>query len=223
MDLMMHAYPREAIIADPHPLFREGVATRLTSWFPDVSVQHAADQEELSDSLRKGNPDLVISEILLPPGDIFATLQSYEGTPPLPFLILTQYKDPRLVRELCKLGVLGVMHKSSGPDVLEAAIRHAMRREVFLGPGISMTGPAEAKPEEADPRFRDYFQLRFELTRREIEVLGLIKRGMKNREIAEALFISEQTVSVHRKNIFRKVGVNNTQKLLRITYEHHLA
>lgn len=223
MDLMMHAYPREAIIADPHPLFREGVAARLLSWFPEISIQYAADAAGLADSLRKGSAGLVISEILLPPGDIFPLLHQFGGHPPCPILIISQYKDPNLVRELCKLGVLGVLHKGSEAQILSTAIHHALRQEVFLGPGIAMSGQTEAKPEEADPRFKDYFQLRFELTRREIEVLGLIKRGMKNREIAEALFISEQTVSVHRKNIFRKVGVNNTQKLLRITYEHHLA
>lgn len=223
MDLMMHAYLREAIIADPHPLFREGVEARLRSWFPEIAIRHAADSDGLSECLRTGHADLVISEMLLPPGDILSLLERFNGSPPLPFVIISQYKDPKLVRELCKLGVLAVLHKGSGAEILQAAVRHALRQEIFLGPGITMTGQAEAKPEETDPRFKDYFQLRFELTRREIEVLSLIKRGMKNREIAEALFISEQTVSVHRKNIFRKVGVNNTQKLLRITYEHHLA
>lgn len=222
MDLMMQPYLREAIIADPHPLFREGVEARLHAWFPGITVAHASDAPALASQMQMGHPDLVISEMLLPPGDVFPLLQSFGGTPPSPFIILSQYKDPKLVRELCKLGVLGVVHKNSPADSLHTAIRHAVAREVFLGPGLSMTGAAEPA-EEADTRFRDYFQLRFELTRREIEVLALIKRGLKNREIAESLFISEQTVSVHRKNIFRKVGVNNTQKLLRITYEHHLA
>ncbi|MBP6185297.1 MAG: response regulator transcription factor [Saprospiraceae bacterium] len=220
---MMHSNPKEIIIADPHPLFREAVQARLATWYPDAKIHAAERSDEL---LAAGNtlvPDLVIMELNLPPGDAIQVLTDWPKASTPHFILLSQYKDPKLVRDLCKLGAMGYIHKSNPAEELHLAIQSVYNGEVYLGTGISLTGQEAAVLNSDTVRFKDYFQLRYELTRREIEVLAEIKKGLSNREIAQTLYISEQTVCVHRKNILRKVGVNNTQKLLRITYEHHLA
>lgn len=220
---MMHSLPTEIIIADTHPLFREAVEARVSSWYPRATIRQAESAVQLQALLAEVTPQLLITDLHLPPGDLLDIIRDHPAMTMQGILIYSNYRDPKVVRDCCKMGVLGYVHKTSGAELLHKAIKSVLRREVFLGPGISLTGHETPAIPEGDHRFKDYFQLRFELTKRELEVLGQIKRGLNNREIAEALFISEQTVCVHRKNILRKVGVNNTQKLLRITYEHHLA
>lgn len=219
----MHSQPKEIIIADPHPLFREAVQARLVTWFPEAQIHLVERSDDLLSTGNNLQPDLIIAELNLPPGDAIQVLREWPKTSSASFIILSQYKDPKIVRELCKLGAMAYMHKSNPADELFFAIQSIAKGEVYLGSGISLTGQDGAESNGDTVRFKDYFQLRFELTRREIEVLSEIKKGLSNKEIAETLYISEQTVCVHRKNILRKVGVNNTQKLLRITYEHHLA
>jgi two-component system, NarL family, response regulator DegU len=212
----------DILLADPFPMFRAGVRQYLGTWYPQAVIRESGDKGSLMEMLVNQPPDLLISELQIPPGDAFEVMKSLPQPATKGVLIISQYKDSRLVRDIFKLGVLGFLHKSSGPEELQKAVRAVLRKEVFLGTGVSLTEQPTSRKAPETQSFRDFFQLRYELTPRELEVLANIKQGLNNREIAEALFISEQTVSVHRKNILRKVGVNNTQKLLRITYEHHV-
>lgn len=220
---MMSPPPLEIIVADPHPLFREALETRLTAWFPDSRIYFAIDQDALLELGRQLNPDLVICELNLQTGDAFQVLEQWPKSRTDLFLILTIYSDAKLVRNACKAGALGYVLKTSPPEELLEAIREVLEKRVFLGSGVSPTDSPTQNGHVMKTDLRDFFHLRFELTKREVEVLGQIMSGLSNREIAETLYISEQTVCVHRKNILRKVGVNNTQKLLRIAYEHQLA
>ncbi|MEZ5048800.1 MAG: response regulator transcription factor [Saprospiraceae bacterium] len=74
----------------------------------------------------------------------------------------------------------------------------------------------------SESKYEDKFQLRQKLTRREKEILSLITQAKSNKEIAKELFISYQTVGVHRKNIMRKLGVRSTVNLIRYAIDHDL-
>lgn len=219
----MSPSPLEIIVADPHPLFREALYTRLRDWYPHSGIHLVDDLDSLLNMGQQVQPDLIISEMNLRTGDALQAMKRWPGNDKDIFLILTIYPDTKLVRDACKAGALGYILKTSPPEELREAIQKVLRKEVFLGEGVSPTDQPGKMGTGLEARLRDFFHLRFELTKREVEVLGQIMSGLSNREIAETLFISEQTVCVHRKNILRKVGVNNTQKLLRIAYEHQLA
>ena len=223
MDQMMSPSPLEIIVADPHPLFREALHTRLLDWYPQSRIHLVNDLDSLLTAGTHIQPDLIICEMNLRTGDALQAMKRWPGDQRDIFLILTIYADTKLVRDACKAGALGYLLKTSPPEELKTAIRQVLKKEVFLGEGVSPTDQPGKMGTGLESRLRDFFHLRFELTKREVEVLGQIMSGLSNREIAETLFISEQTVCVHRKNILRKVGVNNTQKLLRIAYEHQLA
>lgn len=212
----------DILLADPYHIFREGIRQYLAEWYPQATFRNASTAAEVIAQLKEQQPDLLLTALELPPGDAFEIFKAFPHPAGRGVLIISHFKEPRLVREICKLGALGYIHKSCLPDELQRAVKTVLRREVYLGKGIALTEQAPPMKDEENKQFRDYFHLRYELTPRELEVLAQIKQGLNNREIAEVLFISEQTVSVHRKNILRKVGVNNTQKLLKITYEHHL-
>lgn len=219
-ELMMSSLPLEIIIADTHPLYLEALRSRLEKWFPNILITAVESIAGILHQQSDESSQLIITEIQLSDGDAYDLLQRWPGNSTVRFLFLSQYKDPKVVRKLCKGGALGYIHKSTRAEEILEAIRDVLTDKVHLGRGISLNGYTDV---EVNDKFKDFFHLKYELTPREIEVLAQIKRGLSNKEIAGELYISEQTVSVHRKNIMRKVGVNNAQKLLCITYEHELA
>lgn len=219
---MVSSAPLEIIIADSQPLFTDGLLHYIGQWFSHANVTISSDCLDLIHKLRSRRPGLLITEVSLPKGDLLDVLRQSKKSILPPILVISHYKDSKIVRESFKLGVLGYLHKTCTPEQLHEAMTNVLADQVFMGPGIHLSDQEEMEQNNLPENLKDYFHVRFELTRREIEILTHLKKGLTNKEIANALFISEQTVSVHRKNILRKVGVNSTQKLLHITYEHQI-
>jgi DNA-binding NarL/FixJ family response regulator len=113
------------------------------------------------------------------------------------------------------------MLKSGTKDELFWAIEEVINGHTFLGNGVAlidmrmMPGAESAQPDKR-------FARKHGLTRREMEIMRYIGQALKNKDIAEKLYISDQTVSVHRKNIMRKLAVNNTASLIKIAFENNL-
>ena len=91
-----------------------------------------------------------------------------------------------------------------------------------MGQGVSLGVGQVQSSLGRDQIFYDRFVRRYQLTKREFEVLKLVGQAMNNKEIAAVLYISDQTVSVHRKNIMRKLGVSNTASLIKMAYDNQL-
>ena len=99
--------------------------------------------------------------------------------------------------------------------------------KTYLGKGVDLLNNKKeltlGKPNAvAGSVYGDKFIRRYNLTRREIEILKLISQALSNKEIGKELYISDQTVSVHRKNLMRKLGVTNTAGLIKLAYEHSI-
>jgi len=97
-----------------------------------------------------------------------------------------------------------------------------MSGNTFLATGLEITPKKNGMSSTAPQPFEDRFLLRKKLTKREQEVLELITKALNNKEIASQLYISDQTVGVHRKNIMRKLGVRNTVNLIKFAIDHQL-
>ena len=95
-----------------------------------------------------------------------------------------------------------------------------MKGETYLSDGLKVF-PKDLGT-NGDSRYEDDFQLRHNLTKRELEILQLISQAKSNKEIADDLFISDQTVGVHRKNIMRKLSVSSTAGLIKFAMDHDL-
>jgi DNA-binding NarL/FixJ family response regulator len=141
--------------------------------------------------------------------------------PDMRLLVLTSYDDARLVKATFKAGADGYMLKSSGKEELYRAIDDIMHGQTYVGRGVVL---ADQRPgaSSSGALLENRFARRFGLTRREMEIMQYIGQAMNNKDIAGKLFISDQTVSVHRKNIMRKLGVNNTASLIKIAFENNL-
>jgi DNA-binding NarL/FixJ family response regulator len=137
-------------------------------------------------------------------------------------LVMTMFDDPRMVKAAFKAGADGYMLKSGTQAELFRAIETVMEGHTYLSSGVAMDKPHSNSQDTSSGFLDKQFAGKYGLTRREIEIMQHIGQALSNKEIAEQLFISDQTVSVHRKNIMRKLRVNSTASLIKIAFEHHL-
>lgn len=202
------------LLVDDHTLFREGVSSLLERTGGVVLAGEASTGEQaiaLADELL---PDIVLMDLNMPGmGGIEATRAITSRNPNIGVIVLTMFEDDESVFSALKAGARGYVLKDADRGALLRAIRAVSRGEALLGPSIArrlieqFNPPVPAAPE---PRIID------ELTPREMEVLKLITEGLRNREIAERLFISEKTVGTHISNIFSKLQVaDRSQAILR--------
>lgn len=213
------------LIADGHPIFVEGLRNVLT--VPATRFQFqlkgvVQNETGITELLKFFPVDLLLMDMNLSDGEGLKLLpQIKKNYPNLRILILTLIDDPRLVKAAFRAGADGLLLKSTSRDELLRAIDDIISGKTFVGRGISLTDRGAGNGAESVlPESR--FARKFGLTRREIEVMRYIGQVLNNKAIAEKLFISDQTVSVHRKNIMRKLGVNNTASLIKIAFENNL-
>ncbi len=215
------------VIADDHQLFITGLKSILNdiSGYDITLIDVANDGEELISILKKNVPDLLILDLNMPERDGLDVLDAIgDQYDDLKILALTMYDESKIVKSAFKSGVDGYVLKSSGKEELVRAIIEVLDGRTFLGKGVSLNSLGSKASRKSDNayHFEDKFIKKSNLTKREFEILRLISLALSNKEIAKELFISDQTVSVHRKNIMRKLGVSNTAGLIKIAYDNSL-
>lgn len=182
----------------------------------------AADRDEALALAAREQPDVILLDLDL--GDdsglaIISELIAAAGEARV--IILTGIRDPEVHRKAVLLGAMGVVSKEKAAEVLIKAIERVHAGEAWLDPTI-MAGVLNAvsgKSKKDDPEARKIATL----TNREREVVELIGLGIKNKEVAERLFISETTVRHHLTSIFDKLEVSDRVELLMYAMRHGLA
>ncbi len=212
----------KTILADDHRIFIEGLKTVLHK-APDFNFQItgiAYDGKSLMELLREENADLLILELNLPHKDGIELAQFiHREKLPVRILVLSSYNEDRIVKAALKAGVDGYILKNKHIDELFIATRELLAGRSYLGEGVGINEAASGRRRVL---YQDKFVKKHRLTRRETEILNLITQALSNKEIAKQLFISDQTVSVHRKNIMRKLGVSSTAGLIKMAYDQCL-
>lgn len=217
------------VIADDHQLFTEGLKNilRRTDKFEFQIIGEAENGRDLLPILKRTYPDLLLLDLNMPEADGLDVLNSIrENYSDMKILALTMYDEAKLVKSAFKAGVDGYILKNSDPLELLNAIDEVLKGKTYIGVGVQLVGSrANGTVFMADKeksKFEDKFIQKYNLTKREIEILKLISQAFSNKEIAQELFISDQTVSVHRKNIMRKLNVNNIAGLIKIAYDNSI-
>jgi len=217
----------DVLVADDHPIFVEGlqaVLSRPGGGKFAFNIQGVARTGlQISDMMRQIRPDLLLLDLNLPETDSLKMLPSMKkGSVQTRVLVMTMFDDPRLVKAAFKAGADGYMLKSGSQAELLQAIEQVIEGHTFLGKGVALDILYNRSHNGNDGLPDKQFAGKYGLTRREIEIMQHIGQALSNKEIADQLFISDQTVSVHRKNIMRKLRVNSTASLIKIAFEHHL-
>jgi DNA-binding NarL/FixJ family response regulator len=192
------------LIADDHPLFRDGMRGRLDRVADIAVVGEAASGDDAVDLAHKLEPDVILMDIKMPGlNGIEATREILRAGPEIGVVVLTMFEDDDSVFAAMRAGAKGYLLKDSGGEGVVRAIRAVASGEAVFGPGVAeriigfFSAPRTAAPQRAFP----------ELTEREEEVLSLVAQGKSNREIARQLFVSLKTVRNHVSNILLKLQV----------------
>ena len=192
------------LIADDHPLFREGMRGRLDRVADVEVVGEAASGDEAVELARKFEPDVILMDIKMPGlNGIEATRETLRTSSRVSVLVLTMFEDDDSVFAAMRAGAKGYLLKDSGGEGVVHAIRAVASGEAVFGPGVAeriigyFSVSRSAAPQRAFP----------ELTEREEEVLSLIAQGRSNQEISRQLFVSLKTVRNHVSNILVKLQV----------------
>ncbi len=184
-------------LVDDHAVVRRGMSAYFEAFADIEVVGEAASAEEALGRLAAWQADVVLMDLLLPGGmdglEATRCLRSLPNPPQV--VVLTAYADAARAQAARRAGAIGYVRKDAQPEVLLAAVRAAGRGEPYLDPQTAHA-LQDADADEA-------------LSAREQEVLEWMARGRTNREIADALVISEQTVKSHVGSILSKLGMEN--------------
>jgi len=207
------------LMADDHPIFRDGVRKLLDGEDEISIVGEASSGTECIQMLSKLKPDILLLDLRMPDKDGLTVLEEVNfDTIPTRVIVLTATEDDHEVVRAMRLGARGVVLKQSATDLLLKSIMKVHAGEVWLDKRMtSEVMRAFAKSAEAGPRREKPL-----LSDRETEIVQLVAQGFRNREIGEKLFISEQTVKNHLHNIFDKLGVSDRLELALYALHHRI-
>ncbi|MEU6250348.1 response regulator transcription factor [Glycomyces sp. NPDC047010] len=207
--------PIRVLIADDHPVVRDGLRGMFARGGDIEVVGEAADGREAVDRALALEPDVVLMDLRMPGTDGVAAIRELGARGAAArVLVLTTYDTDSDVLPAIEAGAAGYLLKDASPEELRRAIRAAHEGGTVLAPSVASVlmarvrrpGPAAAGP----------------LSERELEVLALIAKGRSNREAARALFISEATVKTHLVHVYAKLEVNDRAAAVAAAYERGL-
>jgi DNA-binding NarL/FixJ family response regulator len=191
---------------DDHPLLNEGIAVLISSQ-PDMQlVAQASTGREAIEKFRKHQPDVTLMDLRLPDmNGIDAIVTIRTEFPEARIIMLTTFEGDVDIQRALEAGARGYVLKSMPPRDLIEVIRqvHAGRKRI---------------PSEVMARLADHLGEE-DLTLRELEVLRKVAQGNRNRDIAEKLFITEETVKVHIKHIMEKLGARDRTQAVTIAWQ----
>jgi DNA-binding NarL/FixJ family response regulator len=201
------------LVADDHPIVREGIR-RLLELEKDIAVvAEAGDGQEVLEKMEQVKPDIILLDLRMPGMDGLAVLQALQHSKGnVRVIVLTASEDKNEWVQAMKLGCAGIVVKQTAPELIVKSIRKVNDGEIWLDSNTTAAVMRQfATAEEAAGGARA--RTRSPLSAREKEIVALVAQGYRNREMAEKMFISEQTVKNHLHNIFDKLGVSDRLEL----------
>ena len=190
------------LLVDDHSLVRRGFRRMLEDENDFTVVGEASDGDEAIRLARELQPQVIVMDCALPKtSGLIATRRILEASPKIAILMLSMHSEDTLVQQALDAGARGYMLKNAVDLELATAIRRVAKGELVLAPQLAR--PSALKGQRTSG-----------LTVRELEILQHIVAGKSNKEIADQLDLSANTVSVHRANIMDRLGIHKTAELV---------
>jgi DNA-binding NarL/FixJ family response regulator len=211
------------LLADEPSMYRDGLRAVLAAQ-PDFRVvAEAEDYESILPLAQRHHPDIILFQPLSADSPLAVLRDLQNAELPSRVILLTANENPDIFPQAVRCGVVGILTRKSPTDVLLKSIRKVNAGELWLdrvktASALRLLTRRPIPP----PRGMAHSDAPVDLSRREHEVVALVARGFRNREISEKLFITEQTVKNHMHNIFDKVGAQDRLELALYAIYHRL-
>lgn len=203
----------KVIILDDHHLFTEGILSMFANHEFIQVIAKVSNYEELQRSFRNGKPDLLLLDIKIPVIDGIQILRALRANGEIfKIIMLTTYADYKTVNTCKNLGANGYLLKNTTKEELENVVLNVMQNESVF-PGL-IDNP------DSDVSKYEFYAKKFKITKREWELLLLIKEAKTNLQISDELKLSIYTVETHRKNIMQKLNLKSSGSLIRFLLEN---
>jgi RNA polymerase sigma factor (sigma-70 family) len=202
--------PIRLVLADDHPIVLDGLE-QLFGTEPDIEVVARAPTAEAAlRALEEFKPDVLVLDLAMPGHDgLWVMREAATRHVRARMVLLTAHVDEHQLLEAVKLDVAGVVLKEMAPRLLVECVR-----KVFAGEKWLEKHSVTRAMDRMSRRESELQKLSQLLTPRELEIVRLAAEGLRNREIAERLAITEGTVKIHLHNIYEKLGVNGRSQLI---------
>ena len=201
------------LVADDHAIVKEGLVALLKGYDFDV-VGAVGDGDQLVEAARRLLPDVIVTDWAMPGQTGLQALERLKSERiPSKIIILTMHCDGERATQAIRAGASGYVLKESAGEELVHAIQQAMQGRVYLPPAVTQAVMDSMTAGRAAP----------ELTARQREVLRLIAKGQRMKEIAAALDVSTRTVEFHKYEMMNSLGVTSTAALVRYAIEHGIS
>lgn len=210
----------KVMLVDDEQLIRSGLKIMLET-YPDIEVIHqAGNGREAFECCKIEVPDVVLMDIRMPVSTgIEGTKLIKEAYPEVKIVMVTTFQDTEYIVEAMQYGASGYLLKDSSYEAIYDGIKVALSGKVVMDATVSeklvMQPKALTTIEKTDISS-------FGLTEREIELIRLVSQGLNNKEISEALFLSEGTVKNNISTILSKLALRDRTQLVIFAYDHHI-
>lgn len=213
----MDNQPRKILICEDHQIVTDGLCSIIQNFSGFEVVDTINGYTNLYRSLEIYQPHILLLDLNLPKKNGLEILKELRGQGnDIKILILTMYNKKTIVNKTIAQGANGFLLKNCSSDDLLEALTHVSKENGFYyGEGV-------VKGKQEDSLKQDEFYKRIQLTPREKEIIRYLCNGHKVPDIATAMHISPLTVETHKKNIYRKLGVDSSIKLVTFVHENQL-
>ena len=211
----------KVMLVDDEQLIRSGLKIMLET-YPDIEVIHqAGNGREAFECCKKEVPDVVLMDIRMPVSKgIEGTKLIKEAYPEVKIVMVTTFQDTEYIVEAMQYGASGYLLKDSSYEAIYDGIKVALSGKVVMDATVSEKLVMQPKAPASSTEKTDISS--FGLTEREIELIRLVSQGLNNKEISEALFLSEGTVKNNISTILSKLALRDRTQLVIFAYDHHI-
>jgi two-component system, NarL family, response regulator NreC len=202
------------LIADDHAIVKEGLVSLLEAHDFEV-VGAVGDGQLLIEAARRLRPDVIVTDLTMPGlGGLDVLVQLQAERIPSKVVVLTMHNDGEKAAQALRAGAVAFLLKESAGEELVTAIRHALEGNVYLTPAVTRAVMERMAASEgpSEPT----------LTARQRDVLRLIAKGQRMKEIAAALQLSTRTVETHKYEMMQVLGLHSTAELVKYAIEHRM-
>ena len=206
----------DVLIADDHPIVRSGIKQILSEEIKLLRFGEAHCAKEAFENISKNKWDILILDINLPDMNGLEVLRQVKiAQPDLPVLVLTVLEEDQIAVRVLKAGAAGFITKNTMPDDLVSAVKKIHSGGRFVSPSLAEKLVFDIYADEEKPAH-------YKLSNREYQVLCLVAKGKSIKQIAEELYLSEQTIRTYRVRILEKMNMKNDAELIHYAIRNHL-